>query len=80
MYLFSKYQEAADNLRENILSQFYNGSKAKDILIGKISEVIGDWGNNWEFKKKIDWFFWDFIFIIYYIFGDLVILVETCLK
>nr|CAD2170268.1 unnamed protein product [Meloidogyne enterolobii]CAD2191484.1 unnamed protein product [Meloidogyne enterolobii] len=37
-----KYQKAADNLRENILTNYYNGHKAKDVLFEKISEVIGD--------------------------------------
>jgi len=41
-YIFSKYQKAADNLRENILTNYYNGHKAKDVLFEKISEVIGD--------------------------------------
>nr|CAD2205305.1 unnamed protein product [Meloidogyne enterolobii] len=36
-----KYQKAADNLRENILSKYYDDYKAKDVLFEKISEVIG---------------------------------------
>uniref|UniRef100_A0A915MHN1 glucuronosyltransferase n=2 Tax=Meloidogyne TaxID=189290 RepID=A0A915MHN1_MELJA len=37
-----KYSKAADNLREKILSNYYNGHKAKDVFLEKISKIIGD--------------------------------------
>jgi len=42
LLLFSKYSKAADNLREKILSNYYNGHKAKDVFLEKISKIIGD--------------------------------------
>lgn len=37
-----KYQKAADILREKIISNYYNGHKAKDVFLEKISKIIGD--------------------------------------
>nr|CAD2191057.1 unnamed protein product [Meloidogyne enterolobii] len=37
-----KYSKAADNLREKIISNYYNGHKAKDVFLDKISKIIGD--------------------------------------
>uniref|UniRef100_A0A915LZE5 glucuronosyltransferase n=1 Tax=Meloidogyne javanica TaxID=6303 RepID=A0A915LZE5_MELJA len=37
-----KYSKAANNLREKIISNYYNGHKAKDVFLEKISKIIGD--------------------------------------